>query len=133
VAHRVKLRVLLVAVSLVCASFTVAACGPFGGDSPEDALEDFKDAAADRDEEKMCELFTDRAKRELEENFEPCEKFFAEFSNENLDTLAEFEVKDVEEDGDEATATVESDGEEDELQMKKEDGDWKIDEGATAN
>ena len=129
-----KLRVLLVALALACASFTVAACGPFGGGSPEDALNDLKDAAEDGDEEKICELFTEDAKDQIEENTdESCEDFYGGASDEDLEILSDFEVKEVEEDGDEATVTVEADGEEDEAEMKKEDGDWKIDEAATSD
>jgi predicted lipid-binding transport protein (Tim44 family) len=128
------LRLLMVVLALAGASFTVTACGPFGGGSPEDALNDLKDAAEDGDEEKICELFTEDAKEQIEENTdESCEDYYGDASDEDLEILSDFEVKEVEESGDEATVTVEADGEEDEAEMKKEDGDWKIDEAATSD
>ena len=129
-----SLRILVVALALGCASFTVTACGPFGGGSPEDALNDLKDAAKDGDEEKICDLFTEDAKEQIEENVdESCEDYYGDASDEELEILSDFEVKEVKEDGDEAEVTVETDGEEDEADMKKEDGDWKIDEAATSD
>ena len=128
------LRLLVIVLALACASFTVTACGPLGGGSPEDALNDLKDAAEDGDEEKICDLFTEDAKDQIEENVdESCEDFYGGASDEDLEILSDFEVKEVEEEGDEATVTIEADGEEDEAEMKKEDGEWKIDEAATSD
>ena len=47
--------------------------------------------------------------------------------------LATRVVKEVKEDGDEAEATLEADGDEEDVDLKKEDGDWKIDEAATSD
>ena len=129
-----RIRLLLAALAALCLAFALPACGPFGGGSPEDALNDLKDAAEDGDEEKICDLFTEDAKDQIEENVDAsCEDFYGEAEDEDLEILSDFEVKEVEESGDEATVTVEADGEEDEAEMKKEDGDWKIDEAATSD
>jgi hypothetical protein len=133
-AGRAKLRFILAVLASLCLAVALPACGPFGGGSPEDALEDLKDAAKDGDEEKLCDLFTEDAKDQIEENVdESCEDFYGDISDDDLEILSEFEVKETNEDGDEAEVTIEADGEEDEVLMKKEDGDWKIDEAATSD
>jgi Domain of unknown function (DUF4878) len=107
-----------------------AGCGPFGGNSPEDAIKDFSEAVADGDGEKACDLVTDDYKEEEfggDECEEQVEAFGDEASDEDKDKLRDVEVSDVEEDGDKATAKVKTEGEdEDEVELEKVDGDWKL-------
>ena len=131
---RPTIHLLLAAIAALCLAFALPACGPFGGGSAEDALNDLKDAAEDGDEEKICELFTEDAKDQIEENVdESCEDFYGDADDEQLEILSDFEIKEVNEDGDEAEATLEADGSEEDVELKKEDGDWKIDEAATSD
>lgn len=128
-------------ILIVVAVLAVAAIGGFlllggsgsSGSSPEDAVSDFFDAAKDGDCQGMMGLITtgsfagtppEQALAECEASFEAGEDFFTPG-----DTLDSVEVKS--EDGDTAvvavTSTTEGEQTTDDLNLRKEDGKWKID------
>ena len=114
--------------------------GPFGGsDSPGDVVEGFFEAAKDRD----CDIFDYYSKDTLDladsadATKKSCEddpdEFFGTEDDEDLSDC-EIKIKDETEDGDTATVKYEvtgcaddSDNDEGEFELVKEDGDWKID------
>lgn len=112
----------------------LAGCGG-GGDSPEEVVEDFYAAAADGDAEKMCELASEAsAQSGAEENdAETCEEGVqSSIDAGNLDEFSALvegvEVGEATIDGDAATVAITSaEGEEAEIDLVKEDDEWKVD------
>lgn len=115
-----------VLVAVLAAAALAAGCGSGG---PEDAVEDFIEAAKDGDGEKLCDLLVDDIREQVEsEASEGCPEALEQALGDEASRqeAADTEVKDSEEDGDEATVTVEGPQGEDEVQLRKEDGDWRI-------
>ena len=112
----------------------VSGCGPFGSDEDDvkDVVKDYAEGIADGDGGKVCDTLTEESKNQFEEVGAKCDETFSSFggflNDEQKDKLKDVDPE-VEIDGDNATAKVdalEGTGT-DELKLKKEDGDWKID------
>lgn len=95
-----------------------------GSDSPEDTVSSFFAAADDGDGARACDLMTEDSVSALELGGGDCADVMSEDSGDLPD---DFEVGDVEEDGDTATVTVTGDGDEVDVPLKKEGDEWKID------
>jgi ketosteroid isomerase-like protein len=115
--------------AFVCA---VALAGAVGcGDDNEgarDAAEDYVDATNEGDAAMVCELYSDQLKRALAIE-ESCEGFVEEQTSGR--PAGGFEVVEVTEDGDRATAQLETTGETGApvpltITLVREDGDWRI-------
>jgi hypothetical protein len=112
----------------------VPGCGPFGSDEDdvEQVIKDYSEGIADGDGKKACDTLSEDSKKRFEEAGAKCEDTFESFGaflNEDQKNELKDVDPDVEIDGDEATAKVqalEGTGS-DEVKLKKEDGDWKID------
>ena len=119
-----RLRTASLACVAALALFAFAGCG---GGSPEDAVKDFYEAFADGDGEKACDLLAEDAKKGLGGECEQAISAFGGLIDDKAkDQLKDAEVSDVEEDGDNATAKVKIGDQEEEVKLKKEDGDWKV-------
>lgn len=123
---RSTLRSFTVLAALAGAAMLLGACGPFGGGSDKGDVEDtIKEALTSEDEATVCEeLVTENFLEENDSDEEDCKE-----EGEPADKV---DISNVEVDGDEATADVELDGgdldgADGEIELKKEDGDWKID------
>jgi predicted lipid-binding transport protein (Tim44 family) len=131
------LRSLPLAVAFA-AALALGGCGGGGDDegptdSPEAVLEELQEAAEDGDGERLCALFTSNGIDNIEENRdgEDCEDQVEAghlSQHDDVEDVADFEVVDVDESGDEAEATVEFDGEEEAVELVEQGGEWKIDE-----
>lgn len=124
-----KVGARLALAALVAASLIAAGCGgsdaeESGSGSPEDTVKSFFAAADDGDGARACELMTADSVSALELGGGSCADVMSEDSGDLPD---DFEVGDVSEDGDTATATVSGDGEELDVPLKKEDDEWKVD------
>lgn len=137
--------------------FLVVIFSLIGGGGPKGVAEDYLDAAADGDFEKVCELSSKSFQRdsldeagvdscsEIDEAYEESQAPDAPSFDEIFDDLdVNYEIGDVTEDGDKATVkytlSIEYTGDEEgfaeafeqpesdeELSLVKEDGDWKVD------
>ena len=128
-----KVILIVVAVLAVVGIGAFVLLGDSGGSSPEDAVSDFFAAAQDRDCQSMMDLITtesfagadpQQVLAQCEAALDAGEDFFTPG-----DTLDNVEV--TSEDGDTAvlavTSTTEGEQTTDEVNLRKEDGDWKID------
>jgi hypothetical protein len=109
-------------------------CGPFGSDEDDvkDVVKDYAEGIADGDGGKVCDTLTEESKKSFEDVGAKCDETFSSFggffNEEQKDKLKDVDPE-VEINGDNATAklnALEGTGS-DELKLKKEDGDWKID------
>ncbi len=130
----------IAAVAAALALIALPGCGPFGSDEDDvkDVVKDYAAGVADGDGKKVCDTLAEDSKKQFEEVGAKCDETFSSFggflNDEQKDKLKDVDP-DVEIDGDNATAKVdalEGTGT-DELKLKKEDGDWKIDEAATSD
>ncbi len=124
------MKKLATGLAVVTLTIGLAACG--GGSGPEGAVNDFISALKDKDAGKACALIAPESKKKLDELQQgSCEdtmkKSFetpgAEAGLENTDA----KVKESKVDGDNATVTLESKGETNDVKVVKVNGDWKID------
>jgi hypothetical protein len=97
------------------------------------AIVDYSEALADGDGDAACDFLTDDAREEIEEEAGgDCEAALSsledQLTDEQKDDLRDIEPEDVEVDGDRATATVTEvvEGDEEQIELVREDGDWKI-------
>lgn len=101
-----------------------------GDDDPEQAVEDFAAAVADADHQAICDAFDPELVRSMEQGGQDC----AEAMEDNWEEMdipadASVDVRDSEisADGTSATVTVRNqDGRDEEIDLEKVDGDWKI-------
>jgi hypothetical protein len=112
-----------IALLLAIPTLALAACG---GDSDEDQIKDIINGVSEN-AETICDKSTDRLLEEqLGGDKEECKKQAAEAEEGDADG----DVKDLEVkvDGDKATATfTDNDGDDNTVDLVKEDGDWMID------
>jgi high-affinity K+ transport system ATPase subunit B len=117
----------------VVAYYVVEPFQPTAGDpGVTAAIADFGEALADGDGDAACEVLTEDVQDAVAAAGANCEAVF-DAASENLsdsdrDELNDIAPEDVEVDGDRATATIpEVDGGGDsEVELVREDGDWKI-------
>lgn len=118
-------------------SLSLAACGGAESD-PQSAIEEYMQAFADSDGDKICAMTVDEneeplAGDELDDCAETWNELFADASDDeitdardNVEKLLDEGPTKVEEDGDNATVTYEVDGETDEIELVKIDGKWYV-------
>ena len=108
---------------------------PFELRGPEGAIQSFAKAVADGDGQAACDELTAEAQRAVRSDAggqANCPRVYElasdALSEDEKDELRDVDPKDVEEDGDRATAKVDnlSGGGESEIKLVREDGDWKI-------
>lgn len=104
-----------------------------GGDSPEQVTEDTFAAIADADGERLCELVSEATAQAAADaaGVETCEEgaqepFDAEAADELLSQAEAAEVGEATIDGDTATVEVFVGGESREIDLVKEDDEWKM-------
>jgi len=146
-----KGKVIAAVLALVVALAAIAAVWFFflrGGGGPEEVADDYLNAAADSDFETLCDLTAADDQEALLESADgagDCAEAsdWADDQEEELRQQAEdsgvevpedpdisFEIGDVTEDGDDATVeysvTVDGETSDDELELVREDGDWRV-------
>src|SRR5262245_9294642 len=118
-------------LAALAAGALLAGCG--GDDGPqsaEDVAQEYVDARNDGDTTKVCELYTDILKQRL--GADKCSEFIEE---QTQGAQLTFELEDVQEMGDKATATLKASSGTQELpegtnqlqvQLAKINGEWKV-------
>ena len=112
-------------LALLSGGLIASGCG--GGSGPEDAVDETFSAVQDGDFEKVCENLSSDSRDQIEsfaEDGQGCTDFFDGADADQGD----YEIKSSEENGDEATVKYTEDGTdgEQEVNLVKEDGDWKL-------
>jgi hypothetical protein len=114
----------------------VAGCGGGGGDQDDiqGVVDDFSSALLDTDGNKVCDLLTENAIKELTggTSRDDCAKVIDDAgdpSDDDRKQLENPEVTDLKVDGDTATAKVQTEGDDDPsgTKFRKVDGEWLID------
>lgn len=125
-----KLGLRLTVAATLAAGLIAAGCGGSDDSSddssgPEDAVEAYVAAGQDGDGAAVCDLLTD-ASVELLEQFsgDDCANVAAEGV---ADVPDDFEIGTAEVDGDTGTVPISAQGEELDIPVANEDGEWKID------
>jgi uncharacterized protein DUF4878 len=123
-----KLTVLLAALAGVLA-FT--GCGDSDEDQIKSNVEDLVQALADGDGAAACELITSDQRDEIGEGEnQSCEDYVAgqsaDLDDAEKEALRNTEVVGVKIEGDEADVDVKTGDDEDELDLRKEDGEWRF-------
>jgi len=124
-----KIATLVAATGL---AFGLTACGADNG--PEEAVNTFGEAVADKDYKTVCETLDPEIVDQLEQLQEgkDCATLFKENEDAFADEIpedAEIDIQDSEISDDEKTATVtvkNKDDEEQDIKLKKVDDEWKI-------
>lgn len=109
-------------------AFGLSACG--SGNEAEAAVEDFASAVNDKDYQAICDAFDPELVSAMEQGGQECATLFEE-NWEQMDVPADAGVdiqgSEISEDEETATVTVKNDDDkEEEIPLKKIDGDWKI-------
>lgn len=120
------------ATSLAAVTLTIglAACG--GSNGPEDAVNEFIAAVKDKDAAKTCDLLAPENKKQIEQLQQgSCEEVMKKGLEAPVPGVplenSNATVKDSKVDGDNATVTVDANGQTSDIKLVKVDGDWKID------
>ena len=121
------------ATAIVVAVLAVAgltACGNDDEEQVKSTVQDFVSAVNDRDFDKVCDLFTETTRTQLERGGRKCPQALSSSVTQKRRNV-KATVQEVKVDGDKAsaTATIDSDGKkltDQKLDLEKEDGDWKI-------
>jgi hypothetical protein len=120
----------LVLITAVCVAALAAAtgCGQSDEQQARDVVQDYVDARAEGNHERVCELYSESFKRELATGGN-CEAFVEEQSSGA--EPGELEIVDVRVRDDEATADLDATGESGApirigLRLEREDDDWRI-------
>jgi hypothetical protein len=110
-----------------------------GGDSDEEEIEevvmDFYSGIGASDGDKACDTLTEDAKDEIERDDDmPCEDSVEEgdFTQEQQEEFNNIEVKNIEVDGDKATAEAEASTTTQDVELENVDDEWKIADVAEA-
>lgn len=109
-------------------AFGLSACG--SSNDAEKAVEDFASAVNDKDYAAICESFDPEIVSAMEQGDQKCPELFEE-NWEEMDVPADagVDIQSSEISDDEKTATVtvkNDDDKEEEIPLKKVDGEWKI-------
>jgi hypothetical protein len=123
-------RIAPLATVCLAALALLVGCGGGSSQSASDVAQDYVDARNAGDAAKVCDLYTDQLKRQL--GGSNCESFIKEQTG---GTAIKFQLSGVDENGDKATATVNATAAQElpkgasqlEVDLVKQDGDWKID------
>ena len=119
----------LTALACVAALAVASGCGESDQEQAREVVQDYVQARADQDSERVCELFSESFKQELA--VEDCAGFVQEQSS-GADGSEELEVVDVRVNGDKATANIDvtrgSEGGPTRigLLLEREDDEWRI-------
>ena len=128
-----KTSKLAVLPAILALALVGVGCGG-GEDSPEDVVDSFYSALSDGDAGEICGLLSDSAAEGAAEGEDSCEAGVQKGidsgeAEEALGVADQVEIGEAKVDGDNATVTVTHEGEEAEVPLVKEDGEWKIDIG----
>lgn len=100
----------------------------FGGGGPDDAVKDFASAIGDEDFEKACGYLSEEIQAQADAAGGGCASALeGSLSAEDIEGADSVETEVLDESDDTATVEATFEGEDpEELEMVKEDGDWKI-------
>jgi hypothetical protein len=99
----------------------------FGGGGPDDAVQDFASAIGDEDFDKACDYLAEDIQAQAEAAGGCAAALEGSLSDEDIEGADSVETEVVEESDDTATVEATFEGEDpEELEVTKEDGDWKI-------
>ena len=118
------MRLSALAAALVLALALVAGCG--GGDSPEDAVQAYYDAATDEDAEAVCELLSAATIEEIEAHRLGLRDDASRRSASAACRTTSRSARSTEE-GDTATVEVTARRRDEDVPLIKEDDEWKLD------
>ena len=118
---------LLAALAALALAAGLGGCIFGGGGGPDDAVQDFASAIADEDYAKACEYLGEDVQAQAEAAG-GCEAALeGALSEEDVSSAEDVETEVLEESDDTATVEATFEGEEpEEVELTKEDGDWKI-------
>lgn len=117
-----------VLAAALCAALLAGGCGESDEDQVRGVMEDWFAALADRDDEKVCSLMSDKTKQALSP-FDDCEEWARSFASAGHDEGYDFdsvEIDRVDVEGDEATVGIKDDTST--FDLRKIDGEWLIDD-----
>ena len=98
-----------------------------GGGGPDDAVQDFASAIGDEDFEKACDYLADDIQAQAEAAGGCAAALEGSLTDEDIEGADSVETEVLEESDDTATVEATFEGEDpEELEVTKEDGDWKI-------
>jgi hypothetical protein len=99
----------------------------FGGGGPDDAVQDFASAIGDEDFEKACDYLAEDIQTQAEAAGGCAAALEGSLTDEDIEGADSVETEVLEESDDTATVEATFEGEDpEELEVTKEDGDWKI-------
>jgi hypothetical protein len=123
--RQVGIRLALIAA--VLAALLAGCGGNEGGESARDVAQSYVDAQTNKDFDEVCSLLSDQFRQQL--GSDNCPRFLEEQSSGI--PRREFKLVSVNEDGNRATATVETGGETGKpvrlrISLERQDGDWRV-------
>ena len=100
----------------------------FGGGGPDDAVQDFASAIGDEDFEKACDYLAEDIQAQAADAAGDCAAALeGSLTDEDIEGADSVETEVLDESDDTATVEATFEGEDpEELEVTKEDGDWKI-------
>jgi hypothetical protein len=120
-------------VAVLVAALAVAAtgCGKSEEDKAKSAVEDYLEAVSNGDGDKACGLVTAATKKKIEQSAKrPCPQTFSSLNQGPgkavLEAFKDAKVEGVKVDGDKATADIKLRQLSQKTNLRKEDGDWKL-------
>jgi hypothetical protein len=123
--RRVGIR--LASIVVVSAALVVGCGGDDGGESARDVAQSYVDAQTSKDFEQVCALLSDQFRQQL--GGDDCPSFLEEQSSGI--PRRQFKLVSVNEDGDRATASLETGGESGkpvklQISLERQDGGWRV-------
>jgi ABC-type cobalt transport system substrate-binding protein len=117
-------------VAVIIAGLALGACSESDEDQVKGQIEDAYTAFADGEAEDFCGKLSSDYRPDFEDYYGPCtgetlSKVNDALSDDQKEQLADPSVTDIKLSGDQADATVNG---EEELEVVKEDGEWKLDD-----
>ena len=127
----------VIAVLVAALLLPAAGCGKSEEDKARATVEDYLEAISKGDGDKACDLVSSRTRKRIESSgTRTCPETFKSLNQGPgkavLGAFKDAEVKDVKVNGDRATADIELRGLKRKTNLRKEDGDWKLDSTGVA-
>jgi hypothetical protein len=122
-----RVRIPLALIVAVSVALLAGCGGDDGGESAQDVAQSYVDAQTSKDFERVCALFSDQFRQQLGGDDWPS---FREEQSSGI-PRGQFKLVSVNEEGDRATATLETRGESGkpvrlQISLERQDGDWRV-------